>query len=68
MVNSLIQGTERLNLQYQQYKSNEHKGADMAALVSAESKLSDGSIEVTDRSSLRVTLVGLHLHKQWQDK
>lgn len=50
MVDGLIQGTERLNLQYQQYKSNERKEAVLAALVSAESKLSDGSIEVTDRS------------------
>ena len=50
MVDGLIQSTERLNLQYQQYKSNERKEAVLAALVSAESKLSDGSIEVTDRS------------------
>lgn len=50
MVDGLIQSTERLNLQYQQYKSNERKEAVLAALVSTESKLTDGSIDVVDRS------------------
>lgn len=50
MVDGLIQMTERLNLQYQQYKSNERKEAILASLVSSEAKLADGSITINDRT------------------
>ncbi len=50
MVDGLVQMTERLHLQYQQYKSNERKEAILAALVSSEAKLTDGSMTVNDRS------------------
>lgn len=50
MVDGLVQQTERLHLQFQQYKSNERKEAILASLVAGEAKLTDGSISVKDRT------------------